>query len=249
MSHRDSHETPKPLKPGQFYDVTVELNEIAQTVPAGAAPSSGHINQLLAHRLAVAGAGDGDCRSRKILDRTPGPEVRKGLAQGAFKPAVKSAPAPVTVKDSGAETRHMILDIERQRMNFTIRRNDGSYVIDEIGTEISLTKLKDFAVSRDGKEPPRSLVATTVHYRRGDWDARTETEVSMTSDKTHFHMESHVRYFRRRQALHESQTSSGRSSGMACEALAFREGRAAVSSLLAGLQFGRLSGKREARSV
>ena len=26
---------PKPLKPGQFYDVTVELNEIAQTVPAG----------------------------------------------------------------------------------------------------------------------------------------------------------------------------------------------------------------------
>ena len=35
LAHRDSHEKPKPLKPGQFYDVTVELNEIAETVPAG----------------------------------------------------------------------------------------------------------------------------------------------------------------------------------------------------------------------
>jgi hypothetical protein len=119
----------------------------------------------------------------------------KGLPKVKFPPAVKSAPASITVKDPGAETRHVILDIEKQRVNFTIKRNDGSYVIDEIGTEISLTKLKDFAVSRDGREPPRSLVATTVHYRRGDWDARTETEVAMTSDRSHFHMEGRVKAF------------------------------------------------------
>ena len=80
-------------------------------------------------------------------------------------------------------------------MNFTIKRNDGTYKINEIGTEISLTKLKDYSVSRDGREPPHSMVATTVHYRRGNWDARTETDVSLTSDNTHFHMESHVRTF------------------------------------------------------
>lgn len=103
--------------------------------------------------------------------------------------------APVTVKDAGAETRHLTLDIEPQRVNFTIRRNDGTYVIDDIGTQVSLSKLKDYAVSRDGRAQPASLVATTVHYRRGTWDARTETEISMTSDKTHFHMECRIRTF------------------------------------------------------
>lgn len=35
LAQRDSQEFPRPLKPGTSYDVTVELNEIAQTVPAG----------------------------------------------------------------------------------------------------------------------------------------------------------------------------------------------------------------------
>ena len=195
LSHRDSHEFVKPLKPGEFYDVTVELNEIAQTVPAG-------------------------CRLRLAISTNywpiawPSPELttitvdpsrssialpvlksEKGLPKVKFAPVEKATLAPVTVKDPGAETRHLILDVESQRVNFTIKRDDGTYVIEDIGTEVSLTKLKNYAVSRDGREQPHSLVATTVHYRRGDWDARTETDVSLTSDKTHFHMESHVRTF------------------------------------------------------
>ena len=199
LAHRESHEKPSPLKPGKFYDVVVELNEIAQTVPAG-------------------------CRLRLAISTSywpiawPSPEPatvtidpahssidvpqlvsEKGLTKVSFKPVEKATLAPVTVKDAGAETRQVVLDIEKQRVNFIIKRNDGSYVIDDIGTEVSLTKLKDFAVSRDGSEPPRSLVATTVHYRRGDWDARAETEVMMTSDRTHFHIEGKVRTFERGQ--------------------------------------------------
>ncbi len=195
LAHRDSHEKPSPLKPGQYYDVTVELNEIAQTVPAG-----------FRLRLAVSTSywpiawpspepATVTIDPSKSVIEVPRLTSEKGLAKVKFAPVEKSQPAPLTIKDAGAETRHVILDIEKQRVNFTIKRNDGTYVIDDIGTQISLTKLKDFAVSRDGTEPPRSLVATTVHYRRGDWDARAETEVVMTSDKTHFHMEAHVKTF------------------------------------------------------
>ncbi len=195
LAHRNSHEKPAPLRPGQFYDVTVELNEIAETIPAG-------------HRLRLAISTSywpiawpspepatltiDPAKSLIVLPRLVS---EAGLANVKFAPVVMSMPAPMTIKDGGAETRHVILDIDRQRVNFTIKRNDGTYVIDDIGTEVSLTKLKDFAVSRDGATPPTSLVATTVHYRRGDWDARTETEVSMTSGKTHFHMEAHVKTF------------------------------------------------------
>ena len=195
LAHRDSHEKPSPLKPGQFYDVTVELNEIATNVPAG-------------HRLRLAISTSYwpiawpspepatlTIDPSKSVIELPRLVSEAGLVPVKFAAAEKAPAAPITVKDAGAETRHVILDIDRQRMNFTIRRDDGTYVLDDIGTEISLTKLRDYAVSRDGDEPPHSLVATTVHYRRGPWDARAETEVTMTSDKTHFHMEGHCRTF------------------------------------------------------
>src|SRR5690606_18586536 len=35
LSHRHSHETPLPLKPGVFYRVRVQLNDIAHALPAG----------------------------------------------------------------------------------------------------------------------------------------------------------------------------------------------------------------------
>ena len=195
LSHRDSHEKPAPVKPGQYYDVTVELNEIAETIPAG-------------HRLRVAISTSYwpiawpspelatlsiDPSRSKI--EIPVLKTEAGLAKVKFAPVAMATTAPVTVKDAGAETRHVILDIDKQRVNFTIKRNDGTYVIDDIGTEISLTKLKDFAVSRDGSSPPTSRVATSVHYRRGRWNARTETDLTMTSDKTHFHMEGTVKTF------------------------------------------------------
>jgi hypothetical protein len=195
LAHRQSHERPSPLKPGQFYDVIVELNEIAQSVPTG-----------LRLRLAVSTgywpiAWPSPEPARITID--PGESLieipilksQKGLARVKFAPVEKAELAPVTVRDEGGESRQVILDIEKQRVNFTIRRNDGSYIIDDIGTEVSLTKLKDFAVSRDGSSPPASLVATTEHFRRGNWDARVETEVRMTSDRTHFHMEAKVRTY------------------------------------------------------
>lgn len=195
LAHRDSHEKPQALKPGEFYDVEVELNEIAETIPAGVAlrlaistnywPIAWPSPELTAVTIDPA---------RSVIE-LPVLASEKGMPPVKFAAPEKSAPADLTVKDPGAETRHLILDIEKQRVNFTIKRNDGTYVINEIGTEVSLTKLKDYAVSRDNREPPRSLVATTVHYRRGGWDARTETDVSLTSDRTHFHMESHVRTF------------------------------------------------------
>ena len=195
LSHRNSHERPEPLKPSTFYDVTVELNEIAETVPAGC--------RL---RLAVSSnywpmAWPSPERATITIDPARSSLVvpvlasEKGIVNPRFAPPEKSEPAAITVKDPGAETRQLVLDIETQRMNFLINRNDGSYVIDEIGTEVSLTKRKDFSVSRDGRAAPRASVSTTVHYRRGDWDARTETQVSLTSTKTQFEMESEVRTF------------------------------------------------------
>jgi hypothetical protein len=93
------------------------------------------------------------------------------------------------VKDPGGETREVHTDIGSERTTFRHTRNDGTYVIDDIGTTVSLTKTKEFSIVRDDPTSARSRVACSHHYRRGTWDARAESEIVMTSDKTHFHLE------------------------------------------------------------
>jgi hypothetical protein len=195
LSHRESHEKPSPLKPGTFYDVTVELNEIAQSIPAG--------YQL---RLAISSSywpiawpspelttlTIDPSRSSAELPRIVS---EKGFTKVKFEAADMADAAPVTETVLGAETRHVIHDIGEGRTTYRIQRNDGTYIIDDIGTEITFTKRKEYSISADNSEPPRSAVTAAIHYRRGDWDARVETEVVMTSDKNNFHMKGEVQTF------------------------------------------------------
>jgi uncharacterized protein len=195
LAHRDSHEKPSPLKKGQFYDVTVELNEIAQTVPAGAVL-----------RLAVSTsywpiAWPSPEKASVTIDPSrssvelPVLASEKGLKRVTFKPSERAEIAATTVKREGSETRHLINDIENEMVTFDIRRDDGAYVIDEIGTEIAYTKVKQFSVHRSDPDRTRSRIACTAHYKRGDWDARVESDLVMTCDRTHFHIEGKIRTF------------------------------------------------------
>jgi putative CocE/NonD family hydrolase len=195
LSHRSGSGKPSPLKRGRYYDVSLRLNEIAQIVPAGCRlrlaistsywPIAWPSPELATITIDPA----------KSVIELPVLESEKGLRKVTFAPAEQSQPATVTVKQQGAETRHIFHDIDSQRTNFTIKRNDGTYVIDDIGTEITFTKLKDFAVSRTDPEDARSVVACMEHFRRGNWDARVETELVMTSDRRQFHVEASVKTY------------------------------------------------------
>ena len=54
LAHRDTHEHPSPLRPGQFYDVAVTLKPIAQVVPKG-------------HRLRVAISSSSSSRGMSAI--------------------------------------------------------------------------------------------------------------------------------------------------------------------------------------
>ena len=189
LSHRDSHEKPKPLKKGQSYDVTVQLDEIAQTVPAGhrlrIAVSTSYFPMTWPDpemtTVTVDGAGS--------LLEVPVLVSEKGLPKVRFEPPVHAPSAPLTIKDPGGETREIHHDISTERTTFRHARNDGTFVIDDIGTSVSLTKTKEFSVTRDDPASARSRVHCSTHYKRGSWDARAESEIVLTSDKTHFHLE------------------------------------------------------------
>jgi hypothetical protein len=195
LSHRNGHETPKPLKPGEFYDVTIDLKEIAETVPAGASlrlSISTSYWPLVWPSPEVAMATIDLAKSSLEL---PVLASERGLVEFKFKPAVHAPAAPMTVKRPGTQTRKVIEDIENQITTLSAHLDEGSYVIDDIGTEVSYAKAKDYAIGWENLDDARATVACTVHYRRKDWDARVETKVVLTSDKTHFHIEGTVRTF------------------------------------------------------
>ncbi len=87
LAHRKSHEFPEPLKPGKFYDVSVPLKSVAQTIPEGPSPAPCHLLDLLADGVALARGRHADRRRREVAPRPAGPAASfAGLGGVKFGP-------------------------------------------------------------------------------------------------------------------------------------------------------------------
>jgi putative CocE/NonD family hydrolase len=188
LAHRDSHEFPAPLKPGKFYDVSVPFKSVAQTVPKGhrlrLAISSTYWPMAWPSPEAVTLTVDA-ARSKADLSVLPS---LAGLGGVTFGPAQSAPDAPMTETIPDKETRTIHYAVETQTTTFDIKSDDGQYTLDEIGTEQTSTRTKTYSVQREDPATCRTVVTCTQSYRRGDWDARTETEVAVSCDRTHFHV-------------------------------------------------------------
>ena len=195
LAHRRSHVKPAALKPGEFYDVDVKLKGVAQSVPAG-------------HRLRIAVS---TCYwpmiwpSPQSATLTVDPagsfvnlpvlESEKGFMPVGFAPVEYATPLKLTTRATGNESREAIHTIDDSTTRFVVTRDDGSVVIDDIGTEVSYTKKKSFTVGRDDPLASVAELECSAHYRRGAWDARLETETRLSCDETHFYLSGKVRAF------------------------------------------------------
>jgi hypothetical protein len=190
LAHRDGHAAPAALEPGRRYKVKVRLNEIAHVFAPG-------------HRLRVA-------VSTVCFPLTwPSPEpVTLSLHAGEslielpfvkdgalrivepFGPAEYARPRPSTVLRPGGDERRIIHDLISGRTAMHVWRDDGCIRIDDIGTEVAYSKLKDISIVGGDPLSMRVTVATSHAFQRADWDAKLDTRIVMTCDKTHFHLRS-----------------------------------------------------------
>jgi hypothetical protein len=195
LSHRDGHAAPEPLEPGKHYTVEVVLTEAAHVFAAGqririsisnaywpmVCPSPEKTTLTLS-----SGA------SKVALPVLPADRIR---AYPDFPPVAKATPLIRTVLDPGAETRLVTYDVDADRTVVRNSRNDGSARIDDIGTTIAYSKVKEFAIARNDPATAESTVAVSVHYTRADWDAKLQTRIHMTCDREHFIFRSDVDAF------------------------------------------------------
>ena len=192
LTHREGHEQPAKLEPGRRYKVTVRLNEIAHVFAPG-------------HRVRVAvstGSFPLTWPSPEPVTLTlyaaesaiALPVLKDGAMQvvDPFGPPEYARPRPATVLRAGRDERKIIQDLESGTTTMRVWRDDGCTRIDDIGTEVAYTKLKEMRIADGDPLSMRVTVATSHAFQRGDWNARLDTRIVMTCDRGSFHLHSDV---------------------------------------------------------
>ncbi|MEZ5777299.1 MAG: CocE/NonD family hydrolase [Paracoccaceae bacterium] len=188
LTHRNGSEAPEALEPGKFYDVAVELKPVAQVIPAG-------------HRLRLA------ISSAFWPMLWPAPEVvtlqidpaasRLSLpympddwqaASVSFEPPAMAEIGATTTLVPGDQKRMRTLDVATGEMTLCVSSDDGVYRIDEIGTEVSSSHEKVQTTRPDDPSSARFWSEYKSGFSRADWNARLQTNLTITCDKSNFYV-------------------------------------------------------------
>lgn len=188
LCHRNSHEFPEQLQPGTLYDVTVLLQPIAQTVPAGhrlrLSISTSYWPMIWpSPQVATITIDEPHCR---VVVPTPTDFV--ALPDDLFERSETAQAGGITMVREGSESRRVIRDLGARRTDFVAERDDGVYIIDDIGTEQSFTRRRASSIVDDEPLSATATYTSAASYRRGDWDVRVESDIVMTCDAEAFYL-------------------------------------------------------------
>ncbi|GHA18898.1 peptidase S15 [Devosia pacifica] len=192
LTHRDSHEHPQPLEPGQDYTVKIPFKHVAQIFSAG-------------HRIRLSISSS----YFPIAWPTPEPvtlSVRPGrsalnlpLRDGVPEPAAEFAqpragePLSVTFHQPPESEWHVLEDRGTGRVTVEVRDHEGAAVIDEHGFFHSAEGRESYSVLPDDPGSASGEVSWEHQMRREGWSIRTVTETLLTSDVEAFHVTAHLR--------------------------------------------------------
>ncbi len=190
LTHRDSHEQPQRLVPGQHYCVRVQLNDIAQVFPQG-------------HRLRVAVStsyfplawpAPGPVRlsiytrnSRLILPLRP-PRAEDERLRPLELPEVAPACEKKQI-EPGRANWLVHRDLAQDRSTLEVIKDDGRYRIEEIDLEVHARTMEWYSYRADDFDSVRGETFWEVGFERQDWYVRTVTRTVLTANATHFRIQ------------------------------------------------------------
>lgn len=193
LSHREGHETPRPLIPGESVRVRLRLNDLAHAYPPG-------------HRIrlsistsywpiawpspvpVVVNVHTGS--SRLTLPVRPPNDADTALR--SFDPPV-AAPGSVHKKLSSLPLRRTIeVDLATNEMVYTLKSDGGEFDgaslarLDEIDLDIGYTLMKRYRIIET--DPLSALTEIQQHalFRRDDWEVRLGCSTRLSATATVF---------------------------------------------------------------
>jgi len=176
LTHRDSHEHPTALKPGEFYDVEVPFYMVAHRFKKGSTVRiaiSESLWPLLWPSPQVATLAIDLGASSLVLPLRPAPPV-----EAVFPIPIKHSPgsSPYTHSEMGPGTEgHM-------------DRPLSTTLIAEIGTMVQEQSSESFAIKEGDPNSSVWKQENMTGWKRGEWDCAVSAAFELTSTPSHFHL-------------------------------------------------------------
>jgi uncharacterized protein len=187
LTHRDSHETPTPMVPGERYRVRVQLDDVAYKVPAG-------------HRLRL---GVSNAYWPLIWPSPTNAGLRLYLDEATLAlpllPADATAPKPFDQPVSApalqermmredSHVRDVTTDLATGVQTMRIIDDFGARVIEPFGLITETVSRETYTANIHDPTSARCDTHWTEVVARDEWKIRTETTIEQTCDATHFHL-------------------------------------------------------------
>ncbi|MGH4017740.1 MAG: CocE/NonD family hydrolase [Pseudonocardiaceae bacterium] len=190
LTHRDGHDVPQPLVPGQRYRVGVALNSMAQALPAGhrlrVAISTSYWPLAWPPpepvRLSVFGGA-----SRLLLPVRPTRES-DAVSLRPFEEPEGTPPTAVTQLRPGDERWTVSRDLVSYRSAQEVVKDLGVVCFDDIDLQVTRRAYERYSWVGDDFGSVRGETEWVIGFSRGDWSVETVTRTVLTSSATDFHL-------------------------------------------------------------
>jgi predicted acyl esterase len=189
LTHRDSHEQPTPLVPGQRYTVTVRLNMTGYRLPAGHRWRLAISPTYLRHawpspRPVCLRLFTGAASQLHLPTRTP---QASDTALPPFGPP--EVASPLAVETLRSESRQQVIqrDVMTQAVEFKVVSDDGR-VRYPTGMAVDSASVETLSIHEDDPLSAVHRVQRALEYKRDDWQVRLKTDSRLTADATHFYL-------------------------------------------------------------
>ncbi len=190
LTHRQSHEEPVPLVPGQTYTVTVPLNLMAYRIPAGHRWRVGVSPTYMRHAwpsprpvTLTLLAGEGCWLT---LPERPFQPTDDQLP--AFLPAEISPPEPIKALRPEQRRQTIERDIINSTTTFIDFQDSGRIRYTNHDLELDDISTRTLSVRDNEPLSMKQTVTYRLEYKREDWQVVMETESELTADATHFYL-------------------------------------------------------------
>jgi len=190
LTHRESHETPIPLIPGQAIDTTIQLNYTAYRLPEGhrwrIAISPTYWPHAWPSPIQVKMALYCGANSRLILPiRSPS---KADITLSSFAKPEHAPPLESEWLRLSESSRNIQFDVGTVYLCMTDRFDEGRRRITECGLTTDSVVVNTYSIKEGEPLSAKVECSRQIELSRGDWVVRVKTNSTMTSDINSFHI-------------------------------------------------------------
>lgn len=207
LAHRDGHQNPQPLVPGDTYRIRIRLNEIAHRFAAG---NRIRLSISTAYWPVVWPSPEKSTLRATVGTATLNLPTRTGKASDQdlreFDPPESAPPLKKTVSRKPSFEWAAVEDLTNGVVVSRQWFDEGATTFDEYdGWKVDSTHEEIYTIHPDDPNSAKCGIVWTERFSRDDWNVSSRTQSIVTSSATHFHLEARLKAWLGDDLVHEQE--------------------------------------------